>query len=68
MTCADCGSEEVMAFWPGHEGVSTDLFRLTPGRPMQGWCAKCWAKRYAPDPAPPRSGGKSKAAVLTKKC
>lgn len=62
LRCADCDSDDLIAFWPGKEDVQLEMFRLIPGRPVRGWCEQCWIKRFGPTPRlPPRNSRKVSA-------
>jgi hypothetical protein len=44
LSCARCGSRNLIAVEPGHDGDQVHVpglaFALTPSRPARGWCAR----------------------------
>lgn len=54
LRCTECGNDEVIAVWPGQQGVQGDLFTVLRDRPVKIWCELCWLKRFGPKPRQPK--------------
>lgn len=58
LRCGDCGSDDLIAIWPGRARAQLDMLETIPDRPIKCWCQLCWEHRFSQrrQPRLPRRG------------